>query len=222
MSKKKSDRKAKSKRKSKSKSKPKKTTAKAKSQAKKSSAKSQAKKSSAKSKAEPAAAAEAEAKTNAIAAEAAAPAPNEAAFQSVQVAATSVRLNLPAGWHIENHPATLAAFNATPPHNHCRFDLSVQRLPGMAGMIPVKGLLLQALGGQAGVRITEVQRPDMKLAKAEVSFVDPRLGPARTRTALAVSQGLWILMAFNFWEKDLAWAHPAWVAATQSLQVSRN
>ena len=142
-------------------------------------------------------------------------------FHRIAVDATGVSLSLPKVWHFETQAGALAAFNVSPPHNRCRMDLTVQQLPGMAAMLPLKSLLMQALG-QAGpqARVSEMQLPGIKIAKSEVCFVDPRMGPARTRTALATCNGLWILMAFNFWEADIGWAHPVWVTALQSIQVN--
>ena len=141
----------------------------------------------------------------------------------------AVRFDFPAHWVVQpGDDGSIKFHDKKPPDDDCVLAVSVIRLPpiqGGWGGLPLAGLVGEVVKGDprdatpVGDVVT-VQRPDLELAWAEVSFIDPNeKRPARSRCCLARARGVQPLITMDYWEADAEKFTPVWDEVLRSLQV---
>src|SRR5947209_8364970 len=109
--------------------------------------------------------------------------------------------------------------------DNCVLEVSHWRLPPVDwSKLPLIPLLLD-IQSREGCPTTEeeivhVQRPDVELAWAERTYIDPgEKRPAIARTCLARGQNVQALITFAFWPEDRGRFTPVWDEILRSLQL---
>jgi hypothetical protein len=138
----------------------------------------------------------------------------------------AVRIDYPQDWVCLPDDDSIKFHDKQPPDDDCRLAVSYIRLPP----IDWSGLLLSDLLKTAMKaderpiyhisKIYLVKRPDLELAWAEMSFVDPpEQRDARARICLGRGSNIQPLITMEFWEDDRARFAPVWDDVLASLQL---
>ena len=142
----------------------------------------------------------------------------------------AVRFDFPAHWVVlPGKDGSIRFHDKRPPADDCVLAVSVIRLPPVQGgweaLVPLEALVAEAVkrdgrGATPVGEVVKVSRPDLELAWAELSFIDPNeKRPARSRCCLARARGVQPLITMDYWESDAGQVTPVWDEVLRTLQV---
>lgn len=139
----------------------------------------------------------------------------------------AVRFDFPEEWVVVPGDDSIKFHDKQPPDDDCTLAMSVMRLPegdwSQLKLATLVGVLVEkdARGAVLNGEVVDVQRVDLDLAWAEVTFIDPHeKRPARSRTCLARAQNIQPLITFDFWEDQAPELCKVWDEVLRSLRVA--
>ena len=152
--------------------------------------------------------------------------------------AGAVRLEYPHAWRVIPKSNRLQIHDRPPPDDEGRFQITVFRLPKVAGKswdaLPVDELLRHAVAGDprdkkqrkaAEARtlvhdVTSVRRPDLEYAWVEHQAPDPETGrPLMSRQVIARARGVQPLITFDYYASRADDYRPVWQHAINTLRL---
>ena len=152
--------------------------------------------------------------------------------------AGAVRLEYPNAWRVIPKSNRIQIHDRPPPDDEGRFQITVFRLPKLAGRswddLPVDELLRNAVAGDPRNKkqrkaaesrslvhdVTTVRRPDLEYAWAEHTAPDPENGrPLLGRQVLARARGVQPLITFDYYASRADDYRPVWQHAINTLRL---
>jgi hypothetical protein len=138
----------------------------------------------------------------------------------------AVRIEFPEDWVVIPDDDSIKFYDKQPPDDDTCLAVSYMRLPpvDLSGL-PVSEMLKVAMQGDtrpiySTSSIHEVKRPDLELAWAELSFIDPlQQRDCRSRICLGRGSNIQPLITMEFWEDDRERYARVWDDVLASLQL---
>ena len=138
----------------------------------------------------------------------------------------AVRFDIPQTWILEPDTASIKFFDAAPPDDNCRLEMSCTRLPPIDWSgLPLAQLLQDVVAGDhreviSTGEIVSINRRDLRLVWTELRFRDPvEEREAYSRILLGLGGNVQCLITLDYWPEDAERARPVWDEVVRTLQL---
>jgi len=139
----------------------------------------------------------------------------------------ALRFDVPQDWILDPGTASFKFYDRQPPDDNCTLEVSLIRLPPIDWSgLPLSQLIVQATVDEKGcgkiqeAEVRKVDRPDLEMAWAETTFVDPsQHKKAHSRIGLARGSNLQVLITFAYWAEDAFQLSRVWDEILRSLRL---
>lgn len=135
---------------------------------------------------------------------------------------------IPSGWPVRPTSDCLRVYDREPPDDDCSLGMSVLSLPPQWSCTPLAEMVEATSQGDerrifASDPVVEGIRPGIEWAWKEVRFEDAEAErPAASRTAIVRSEGIFLLLTFEFWETDRARREATWDHLLESMVLGQS
>lgn len=138
----------------------------------------------------------------------------------------AVRFDIPQSWILELGENSTKFYDAAPPDDNCRLEVSYLRLPPIDWSgLPLRQLVEDTIKDDhrnptVQGKMHELKRPDLEMCWTEMVFTDPVLKrEARSRICIARGSNILPIITMDFWPEDAGRLNPVWNEVLRSLQV---
>ncbi len=131
----------------------------------------------------------------------------------------ALRFDVPREWVYEPSEASVKVYDATPPDDNCRLEVSLLRHSQIDWSgLDLDGLIRNSTGAKADADIRRQQRPGVEIAWTESSSVENGK-EACSRIAIVRGVNAHAVLTLDFWATDADRLAPVWDEIMRSIDL---